>query len=96
MNAVADVRYLQPTQFDQIEPRFDAEFGVYWATMNPQPRPPARRSRSDSGTAQFHRRHHQFAGNDVPEWARPFRQLRRIGIKDTRRIQFGRRSRVVP
>ena len=39
MNAVADVRYLQPTQFDQIEPRFDAEFGVYWATMNPQPRP---------------------------------------------------------
>ena len=25
MNAVADVRYFQPTQFDQIGPRFDAE-----------------------------------------------------------------------
>ena len=39
MNAVADVRYLQPTQFEQIESRFDSEFGVYWATMNPSPRP---------------------------------------------------------
>jgi DSF synthase len=39
MNAVADVRYLHPTQFEQIEPRFDAEFGVYWATMKPHPRP---------------------------------------------------------
>ena len=39
MNATAEVRYLQPIQFDQIETRFDAEFGVYWAMMNPRPRP---------------------------------------------------------
>jgi DSF synthase len=39
MNAVADVRYLQPTKFEQLEPRFDAEFGVYWAVMNPLSRP---------------------------------------------------------
>ncbi|MBA3507443.1 MAG: crotonase/enoyl-CoA hydratase family protein [Betaproteobacteria bacterium] len=39
MNAVADVRYLQPAQFEQIDPRFDSEFGVYWASMNAKPRP---------------------------------------------------------
>jgi DSF synthase len=39
MTATAEVKYLQPVQFEQIETRFDAEFGVYWAMMNPRPRP---------------------------------------------------------
>ena len=39
MNAVADIRYLQTTKFDQIAPRFDPEFGVYWVAMDARPRP---------------------------------------------------------
>ena len=39
MNAIADVRYLTHAQFDQLEPRFDAEFGVYWAQLNMRPYP---------------------------------------------------------
>ena len=39
MNAIADVRYLTPAQYDQIEPRFDSEFGVYWAQLNLYPQP---------------------------------------------------------
>jgi DSF synthase len=39
MNAIADVRYLTQTQYDQIDPRFDAEFGVYWAQLNLRPQP---------------------------------------------------------
>jgi len=38
MNAVADVLYLTP-HYDQIEPRFDAEYGVYWAQLNLRPHP---------------------------------------------------------
>lgn len=39
MSAVAEVRFLPHTQFEQVETRFDVEYGVYWAFMNPQPRP---------------------------------------------------------
>ncbi len=39
MSAMADVRFLPQTQFEQVETRFDVEYGVYWAFMNPQPRP---------------------------------------------------------
>ena len=39
MNAIADIHCLQLAQFEQIEPRFDSEFGIYWASMNAQPRP---------------------------------------------------------
>jgi DSF synthase len=39
MNAIADVRYLTPSRFSQIETRFDSDFGVMWGFMNPQPRP---------------------------------------------------------
>ena len=38
MNAVAEVRYLTIPQLNQVETRFDPEFGVYWAFMNPKPR----------------------------------------------------------
>jgi DSF synthase len=38
MNAIADVRFLPPAQFSQLETRFDAEHGVMWGFMKPQPR----------------------------------------------------------
>ena len=38
MNAVADVRFLSPCTYEQLSPRFEPTFGVYWAEMNPQPR----------------------------------------------------------
>jgi DSF synthase len=39
MNAIAEVRSFVRTEFNQIETRFDAEFGVLWGFMNPKPRP---------------------------------------------------------
>lgn len=39
MNALADVRHLSPATWSQVETRLDPEFGVYWAYMNPKPRP---------------------------------------------------------
>lgn len=36
MNAIADIRFLQQSQSTQLEPRFDEEYGVYWALMNPR------------------------------------------------------------
>lgn len=36
MNAIADVHFLQPAQSAQLETRFDDEYGVYWALMNPR------------------------------------------------------------
>ena len=38
MNAVADVRFLAPCSYEQLTPRFEAAFGVYWAEMKPAPR----------------------------------------------------------
>ena len=38
-NAVAEVRYFPQAQFEQLEMRLDAEFGVMWHFMNPKPRP---------------------------------------------------------
>jgi DSF synthase len=35
----ADVRYLQERNISQVETRYDEEFGIYWAFMNPIPRP---------------------------------------------------------
>ena len=34
-----DVRFLPQTRFEQVETRFDVEYGVYWAFMKPTPRP---------------------------------------------------------
>ena len=39
LSAIADVRFLPQTRFEQVETRFDVEYGVYWAFMNPRPRP---------------------------------------------------------
>jgi DSF synthase len=39
MNAVAEIRFFPKKQFDQLETRFDPEFGVLWGLMNPTPRP---------------------------------------------------------
>jgi DSF synthase len=39
MNALAEVRFLQPTKYQQLKTRFDREFGVSWAVMEPTPRP---------------------------------------------------------
>ena len=39
MNAIAEVRFFPQTQVNQLETRFDAEFGVLWGFMNPRPRP---------------------------------------------------------
>lgn len=39
MSAVAEVRHFSASQLQQVETRFDPEFGVYWAFMNPKPRP---------------------------------------------------------
>lgn len=38
MNAIAEVRSFVRTEFQQIETRFDSEFGVLWGFMNPKPR----------------------------------------------------------
>ena len=38
MNAVADVRFLSPCTYEQLSPRFESSYGVYWAEMKPQPR----------------------------------------------------------
>src|SRR5438270_12194787 len=39
MNAVAEIRFVPKKQLDQLETRFDPEFGVLWGLMNPTPRP---------------------------------------------------------
>ena len=39
MNAIADVHYLSLAQYDQLEPRFDSDYGVYWAQLNLRPQP---------------------------------------------------------
>jgi len=39
LSAIADVRFLPQTRFEQVETRFDVEHGIYWAFMNPTPRP---------------------------------------------------------
>ena len=39
MNALADVRFLQHSQPEQVTTRFDAEYGVIWGFMDPKPRP---------------------------------------------------------
>lgn len=38
-SAVAEVRFFPQTQPDQLETRFDPEFGVLWGFMDPKPRP---------------------------------------------------------
>ena len=38
-SAVAEVRFFPQTQLDQLETRFDSEFGVLWGFMHPKPRP---------------------------------------------------------
>src|SRR6266545_2731993 len=37
MNAIAEVRYFPQAQFDQLETRFDPEYGVLWGFMEPRP-----------------------------------------------------------
>jgi DSF synthase len=39
MNAIAEVRFFPHAQVNQLETRFDEEFGVLWGFMNPRPRP---------------------------------------------------------
>jgi DSF synthase len=39
MSAIAEPRFLPQNRFEQVETRFDVEYGVYWAFMNPRPRP---------------------------------------------------------
>ena len=39
MNAMADVLHLMPTQYTHLESRFDEEYGIYWALMNPRRKP---------------------------------------------------------
>jgi DSF synthase len=39
MNAIAEVRVLPQSQFEQLELRFDAEYGVMWHFMKPKARP---------------------------------------------------------
>jgi DSF synthase len=36
---VANVRYFPPIKFNQLETRFDTEYGVLWGFMDPKPRP---------------------------------------------------------
>ena len=38
MQAISEARFSPPT-FEQIETRFDSEFGALWGFMNPKPRP---------------------------------------------------------
>ena len=39
MNAIAEIRFFPQTEYDQLETRFDPDFGVLWGFMNPKPRP---------------------------------------------------------
>ena len=39
MNAIAEVRFFPQTQFEQLETRLDAEYGVMWHYMKPKGRP---------------------------------------------------------
>ena len=39
MNAIANVHFLPQSRFEQVETRFDVEYGVYWAFMKPKERP---------------------------------------------------------
>ncbi len=39
MNVVSDVRAAQRPRYEQLETHFEPETGVYWAIMNPVPRP---------------------------------------------------------
>jgi DSF synthase len=39
MNATAEIRFFPQTEYDQLETRFDPDFGVLWGFMNPKPRP---------------------------------------------------------
>src|SRR5271155_1880275 len=39
MNAIAELRFFPQTPFQQLEARFDAEYGVMWHFMKPKPRP---------------------------------------------------------
>jgi DSF synthase len=39
MNATAEVRFFPQVHFNQLETRFDPEFGVLWGHMDPKPRP---------------------------------------------------------
>jgi DSF synthase len=39
MNAIAELRFFPQTQLQQLEARFDAEYGVMWHFMKPKPRP---------------------------------------------------------
>ncbi|HVF63424.1 MAG TPA: crotonase/enoyl-CoA hydratase family protein [Casimicrobiaceae bacterium] len=39
MSAIAAIHHLPQPRFTQLESRFDDEFGVYWAMMNPHGRP---------------------------------------------------------
>ena len=39
MTAIAEIRALPQSNLSQVQTRFDREYGVYWAHMNPQPRP---------------------------------------------------------
>ena len=39
MNATAEVRVFPHTHFQQLEMRFEAEYGVMWHFMKPKPRP---------------------------------------------------------
>ena len=39
MNAIADVRYLTQAHYEQLETKFDSEYGVYWAQLKMRPYP---------------------------------------------------------
>jgi len=39
MNVVSGILNTPPQRFQQLEPRFEPEMGVYWAIMKPAPRP---------------------------------------------------------
>ena len=39
MTATAEIRALPQSNLSQVQTRFDREYGVYWAHMNPRPRP---------------------------------------------------------
>ncbi len=39
MNAMAEVRFFPQSQYQQLDTRFDVEFGILWGFMNPVPRP---------------------------------------------------------
>jgi DSF synthase len=39
MNAAAEIRYFPQPQLNQLETRFEPEFGVLWGLMYPKPRP---------------------------------------------------------